>query len=335
MSDLDEGVSDGLRIAVVDVGHGNCTVVSEAGVAVLIDAGSGAAVLEFLRSEGITHLEAVVISHADQDHVGGLIALLGSKSVDIANIYINSDALKGTSAWSNLAYELDEVQRRGGPKVKIGVVEGDTIPTRIDGVELNAVAPRHRLAQTGAGTVDQDKRRVTTNTMSAVLKVVVDGVPVALLPGDLDWTGFCHLKDTQQDLAAEILVVPHHGGSGGTAAETASLIEELCAAVNPREILISNGRGRHRNPRPAVIKVVRDTLRAAHIACTQLSEVCLARIVDARPRSGGPFSAGVERSACCAGTVEFRRGDGIGARRNTSDHDAFVDLFAITALCRT
>lgn len=334
MGDLEAGLPDELRVTFLDVGHGNCTVISGAGGVVLVDAGAGAAVLEFLLSRRITELTAVVISHADQDHVGGLVALLASQEVSIGTVYINSDALKETQSWLNLAYELDEVRREGALEVKIGVVEGDSIPTGLDGVELTAVAPRLRIAQMGAGSVDKNGRRLSTNAMSAVLKLVVDGTTIALLPGDLDWTGFTHLRDADQDLRAEILVAPHHGGLGGTESETASLIEEMCLAVNPKEVLISNGRGRHNNPRPAVVKVIRETVPAARVACTQLSESCLARVSGTPFQPGSTYSAGAERGACCAGTIEFRRGDGIGAPRDTSVHDAFVDQFQTSALCR-
>ena len=39
---------------------------------VIVDTGPGSALLEYLVGRGITEVEAVILSHADQDHIGGL-----------------------------------------------------------------------------------------------------------------------------------------------------------------------------------------------------------------------------------------------------------------------
>ncbi|MFH2201677.1 MAG: MBL fold metallo-hydrolase, partial [Elusimicrobiota bacterium] len=50
------------------MGHGNCAVIVDSGGVVVIDAGPGSGLLEFLTREGITHINTVIISHADTDH---------------------------------------------------------------------------------------------------------------------------------------------------------------------------------------------------------------------------------------------------------------------------
>lgn len=70
-----------LTVYFLDVGHGDATVITTpGGRCVLIDAGGGrsggATVLSLLRAKGITRLDAVVMSHADSDHIGGMPAVL-------------------------------------------------------------------------------------------------------------------------------------------------------------------------------------------------------------------------------------------------------------------
>ena len=68
-------------LAILDVGHGNCAVLTDSKGIVVIDTGPGSALLEYLSEKNIKTIDVVLISHADQDHIGGLIQLLFSKSV--------------------------------------------------------------------------------------------------------------------------------------------------------------------------------------------------------------------------------------------------------------
>lgn len=73
-----------LKVTVLDVGQGlavvvqtpNHTLVYDTGPAFSenFDAGSGI-LLPYLRREGVSHVDAIVISHNDQDHIGGFAAL--------------------------------------------------------------------------------------------------------------------------------------------------------------------------------------------------------------------------------------------------------------------
>lgn len=70
----------GLRITLFDVGQGDAILLQPAGApAVLVDGGPpGAGLLRELEEAGITHLGAVVATHDQSDHVGGIEELLGS-----------------------------------------------------------------------------------------------------------------------------------------------------------------------------------------------------------------------------------------------------------------
>ena len=91
-----------MPISIVDVGHGNCTVVESHGIVMVIDAGPGSWLLAYLRQEGIGKLASVLVSHADDDHLRGLLGLLVAETFTIGEVHLNTDSVKKTKVWDNL-----------------------------------------------------------------------------------------------------------------------------------------------------------------------------------------------------------------------------------------
>ena len=72
-----------LRVEALDVGHGECLLVrTPRRHMILIDAGSQEAsrsrVVPLLRARGISRVDVLVLTHTDEDHLGGAIPLLGA-----------------------------------------------------------------------------------------------------------------------------------------------------------------------------------------------------------------------------------------------------------------
>ncbi len=66
-----------LRITALDIGQGDATLLQAGGHAVLVDAGpSGTPIVAELRHAGVTHLDALVVTHPQADHDGGAPAVL-------------------------------------------------------------------------------------------------------------------------------------------------------------------------------------------------------------------------------------------------------------------
>lgn len=80
--------TDNVRMTVLDVGQGQCILLQADGKTVLVDCGgdsdTGAADLaaETLLSQGITRLDAVIVTHYDRDHAGGVGYLLSRVPAD-------------------------------------------------------------------------------------------------------------------------------------------------------------------------------------------------------------------------------------------------------------
>src|SRR5689334_13626005 len=96
-------------LVVLDVGHGNCAVLFDTKGTVVIDAGPSTSLLEFLTDNKIQKIDAILISHADTDHIQGVGQLLATKGFDIGLVKLNTDSLKGSALWDDLLYELDKL----------------------------------------------------------------------------------------------------------------------------------------------------------------------------------------------------------------------------------
>jgi beta-lactamase superfamily II metal-dependent hydrolase len=196
---------------VLDVGHGNSAVLVDDAV-IVIDAGPGATLLEFLKKEEIKNIAVVLISHADEDHIKGLISLIESKVVTIDAIHINSDALKGSATWADLAFLLDEEDSAGHLRFEVGLTTNHSDKFNTASIVVEILAPSPGLAVKGPGSKDHEGRKLTSNAMSAVVRLLREGTPLVLLPGDLDETGLDNLLSSGRDLHAMVAIFPHHGG---------------------------------------------------------------------------------------------------------------------------
>jgi len=187
-----------LQCCFMAVKHG-CAVVLELpnGQTMLYDAGqlgspttAGRTVSDYLWERGITHLDAIVISHADTDHYNGLPTLLERFSVGavyVSPVMFDAD----TPALKRLRDVL--------AKARVSVQEisaGDRFP----GGASCRIAVLHppRLGIPGSD-----------NANSVVLRVEY-GSRRILLPGDLDSPGLEDLLAEEPE-QVDVLLAPHHG----------------------------------------------------------------------------------------------------------------------------
>jgi beta-lactamase superfamily II metal-dependent hydrolase len=327
-------------LTILDVGHGNAAVLRGPDATVLVDAGPGrSALLDYLLDEDISAVDAVVISHADEDHLRGLLAVLDSDSVSIDDVCVNTNAIKATDLWDDVTWSLNQLHRAGELNYRLALHEGDPLPRVAGDIELQVLAPDRNLGGHGAGWRDPQGRTATTNTLTVVLRLVVGGRPEVLLTGDIDEMGLAYLVGGLSDVNAERLVFPHHGGHvrpGATEAVNRAFASALFAAVRPRTVVFSLGRGVHGTPRPEIVAEARNIVGdGVRIACTQLSKRCRA---GAEPPASAfthllPLSAaGAEKRLCCAGTLRLVLGEDLGP--DAQEHEMFKSEEAPTALCR-
>ncbi|AHA29778.1 ComEC/Rec2 family competence protein [Exiguobacterium sp. MH3] len=210
-----------------DVGQGDSTFIRTKEDAILIDGGNngkGEDVVRYLQELGVKRLTAVIATHPDADHIGGLDTVLDAFPVD--SVY----APRVTHTTETYRDFLLAVKR-----------EGVTIKAVKAGLKIPSEAARFTfLAPLTDGTQD-------LNSWSAVLRVE-HGQDRFLFMGDAPIRTERQLLESDADLSADVLKLGHHG------ADTSSSLPFL-QAVDPKRALISAGQDNaYRHPRPSVLQ---------------------------------------------------------------------------------
>lgn len=317
------------RLVILDVGHGNCAVVYDDAGCVVVDAGPGTALLEFMREEQIETVDEMLISHADTDHLKGLQTLLDQSDIIVSSVRLNSDAAKDSEQWDAILFSLDDRRRRGTIDFEVQLIEGLRIPRAGSAVEV--LAPSAYLAARGPGASDSDGRRITTNTISAVVRVRTAGRSV-LFTGDIDETGFEHLLVAGHNLHADVLVFPHHGGNvsnSATPERNRRFAERLLAAVGPSIVVFSFARTRYRNPRPEIVEAVKAD-PSCKVMCTQMSQHCMSEPPNEDGHLADIYADGRRSGHCCTGSILLTGADLLPP---VTSHTEFVRTKAPGALC--
>lgn len=326
-------------LTILDVGHGNAAVVQGPAGVIVIDAGpGGGGLLQYLLEEKITVIDCVVISHADDDHLRGLLAVMESDTVAIRQVRINANAIKATDVYDHVVFSLDHQDQQEDLAYVISCVDGDSLPEVGADLKVEVIGPIKSLAGHGPGWTDGSGVTATTNSCSVVVRVTSGGTPVALLPGDIDAMGFEYLAKRHADFTAPVLVFPHHGGNvreTSTVVQNAAFAVALMARVEPQIVVFSIARSRYQNPRPEIVEAVRAANPQVRIACTQLSRRCRAAMLGS-PADGAYghlldlHAAGKLTNACCAGTLRI---SSTAVGPDDDAHAAFKVAQAPTAQC--
>lgn len=289
-------------LSLLDVGHGNCSVLRNGSRAIVIDAASKSTLAAGLDALEIDEIEALIISHGDEDHVSGAASLLANRDRPVRNLYANPDVLRGTKAWRAFLVASGEAAKNG-TKVHSSLSDVHPGELRLGRCGVSVIFPFGDLALAGVEGRGVADEALDANTMSGVIRVSYDDVAFCLLAADMSQTSLELMIERNQVLQAPVLIFPHHGGLPRRA-DGEVFARMITRSVSPELVVFSMGRGVHSTPRPEIIRGVKEAMagRSPYLACTQLSKRCAARL----PEVGAPvveYSAGYKKKSSCAGTL--------------------------------
>jgi competence protein ComEC len=226
LASIDHAVSDqvfSIQISFIDVGQGDSALIQTSdGYNILIDGGvvaEGQTVLNYLRNNGVTNLSAIVASHADSDHIGGLITVLNATDITIESVIYNGYP-GDTQTWVNFVSAVTN--------------EGLSLTTAQYQGEFHWGITTAYILNPPAGLANPE-----TNDASVVMLVDYDNIET-LFTGDIDSTIESEVI-SRGSVAADILKVAHHGSNYSSS--TAFL-----DAVHPANSVISVGPNSYGHP---------------------------------------------------------------------------------------
>jgi competence protein ComEC len=269
-----------LELTVIDVGQGDSLFLAfPGGHTMLVDAGgelgsfhsggmhSGIDIDEevvspYLWSRGLKQLDVIALTHAHEDHLGGLPAIL--ENFRVRELWVGRD-IRSEAYQHVLAIARDRGVRILHRK------QGETFG--LDGVSGSILWPDN---------LDEGK---TANNDDSLVMRLVDGSQSLLLDGDIERPSEQKILTEDQTVAVTFLKVAHHGSKTSTT-------DSFLAAARPAIAAISVGRDNSfGHPSPEVIdrlqaagvRVYRTDVNGAITATTNGQDLRVSTFVHANP----------------------------------------------------
>ena len=175
-------------------------------------------------------IDLLVATHADADHITGLVGVVESGRV--ANALINRDAMKQTKIYQRLLtalekYHVNVIEAQAGQGYTFGDVRVQVLWPTIEGLA----------------------HAKESNEKSIVLRVSYGSQDI-LLTGDAPDTAEKQLLEQGSNVAAEVLKVGHHGSKYSTT-------EAFLTSVHPNIAVVSVGaKNRYGHPAARVLELL-------------------------------------------------------------------------------
>ncbi|MAT13962.1 MAG: hypothetical protein CMJ46_01680 [Planctomyces sp.] len=339
-----------MEIFFLDVGQGTCQVIMLGNQrAIVIDCGlkNDMLLLKFLKLAGINFIERLIISHSDDDHIGGAVSVMGEYQGRVGKYcFVQDSKFLKSAFWKRLADLYSKELITDDQMVRLEVTGNKQIvwEDNSGAIRLETYSP-----STAQNLVSQST--LNTNATSAVLFLHSNSNCV-IFAADSEvsqWKQIFKLIGKKQQ--CDVLSVPHHAGKMHSKRTELKWLYETVLSVSTA-VVSAGTSNTHSHPRDEVIKALR--VSGANVLCTQITRQCNGGIRDLehlrpgvlRPQNHVGLSsqtidltgAGNSRNVACAGTVCVKMTSTEVIVERMTDHQNAVDRLTQNAkacpLCR-
>lgn len=241
------------RLEVLDVGQGLSILLKfPSGQKILYDGGGsakgtfdpGKAIIAPLISSNYTpKLSAVINSHPDMDHLGGLFYIL--EHFQVGSLFHNGHEAHEAKQrqWENFQNAPNSRTLFAGDQILL-----DRDP---DGLRLEVLYPPASAIPVNDGT-RMPEYGISGNHASLVLRLCKGDEGLALMTGDAEKDTLERILESGRDIRSRVLIAPHHGSDR-------SLLKAFYEKVDPDLVLVGCGyQNRWNYPGKKLRKLLRD-----------------------------------------------------------------------------
>lgn len=201
-----------LEIHFIDVGQGDSTLIRCGDATMLIDAGEndqGTNVQSYLSAQGVDHLDYMIGTHPDSDHIGGMDVILYKFDCDTV---IMPDEVKNTATYRDVI---------------------DTMENKRYSNTLPVVGDTYSLGEATFTILAPSRIHENSNDNSVAI-LLTHGENRFLFTADAQETAEKEILDTGISIQADVYKAGHHGSSTSSS-------EAFLEAVAPTYAVISCG----------------------------------------------------------------------------------------------
>ena len=202
-----------LEVHFFDAGKADAILLTTQSGTVLIDAGEkgfGKTILSYLEEKGVERIDYFIITHFDQDHVGGAAKVINNITVGTV---LQSNRPKDSEEYEKYVKALD------GAGIEPVTVR-ETYAFALDGVSYTVDPPR------------QSEYSADSSNNSSLIVTVRNGENRFLFMGDAQTERLAEFLDGNP-AACDVLKIPHHG-------KDEPLLGELLEATQPSFAVITS-----------------------------------------------------------------------------------------------
>ena len=231
--------TEGLVVKVLDVGQGDSILIRAGGQVTLIDTGDIPArdkLVGYIKKEGITTINTLILTHPHNDHIGGVAAVL--EHFTVRQVY---DSGQATTTATYRKY-LETIQQK---KIPFALLKaGDQLDVG-GGASLKILSP-------GKPYFIEDDGKPDFNNNAIVARLTY-GSFAMLLAADAEKPAEERMvKQFGSELKSAVLKVAHHGSNTSSS-------PDFLKAVAPEAAIITVGvNNDYHHPHPSIVKRYKD-----------------------------------------------------------------------------